>query len=154
MCHTALAPEQIVKTCAKCGADLARFIPKPPPPLPVLPSQQAAPARANASGEFNLGLGILGALLGACIGIVLMYGFSLLTGFRFPLLGVSIGALTGFGGRKLFKGTDHSLGLICGGIAMVSVVATLYMIYGDFPFVSIISVIVSVSVAYRISAHS
>jgi hypothetical protein len=112
------------------------------------------PATQSSTGEFNLGLGILGAFLGACVGIGLMYGFYAMVGFRFPLLGVGIGALTGLGARKFFKGTDHSLGLICGGIALVAVVATLYLMYGEFPILSIISVLVSISVAYRISAHS
>lgn len=78
----------------------------------------------------------------------------LLMDFRFPLLGVGIGFLTGLGAKKMFKGTDHTLGIISGGIALVAVVTTLYLMYGEFPILSIISVIVSVSVAYRTSAHS
>jgi len=58
----------------------------------------------NVTGEFNLGLGILGAFIGALIGIGAMYGFYQFAGFRFPLLGVGIGALTGLGARILFKG--------------------------------------------------
>jgi hypothetical protein len=144
-----------MSSCVNCGADLARFIRKPPKLPPVQSQQPAAPAQSsNPTGQFNLGLGIVGAFAGALIGVGLMFGFYLLVGFRFPLLGVGIGALTGLGGRKLFKGTDHSLGLICGGIALVAVVGTLFLMYGEFPILSIISVIVSVSVAYRISGHS
>jgi len=106
----------------------------------------------NGSDESNLGKGIIGAVLGAAIGAGLMYGFYSLAGFRFPLLGVGIGVLTGFGARWLFKGTDTTLGYISGGIALVAVVATLFLMYGEFPLLSIISVIVSVSVAYRIAA--
>ena len=145
-----------MSSCVNCGADLARFVRKPPK-LPPVQSQVQAPAAArssNPAGQFNLGLGIVGAFAGALIGVGLMFGFYLLVGFRFPLLGVGIGLLTGFGGRKLYKGTDHSLGLICGGISLVAVVVTLFLMYGEFPVLSIISVIVSVSMAYRISGHS
>jgi hypothetical protein len=126
---------------------------KPAQP-PLLASPEPIISKPGSTGEFNLGLGILGAFLGACAGVGLMFGFYEFVGFRFPLLGVGIGALTGIGGRKFFKGTDHSLGLICGGIALVAVVATLYLMYGEFPIWNIISVVVSVSVAYQISAHS
>ena len=90
--------------------------------------------------------------MGACIGVAVMYGFYLLVGFRFPLLGVGIGALTGYGAKRLYHGTETTLGIISGGIAMVSVVGTLYLMYGEFPIMSIISVIVSVSLAYRIAS--
>jgi len=108
----------------------------------------------NAVPErFNLGRGVLGALLGAGLGVGAMFGFYALAGFRFPLLGVGIGILTGFCAKLLFKGTDSTLGWISGGIALVAVVATLFLMYGAFPMMSIISVIVSASVAYRIAAN-
>jgi hypothetical protein len=69
-------------------------------------------------------------------------------------LGVGIGVLTGYGARLLFKGTDSTLGYISGGIALVAVVATLFLMYGTFPIISIISVAVSVSVAYRLASTS
>ena len=106
----------------------------------------------SESGEFNLGKGILGAVLGAAVGSGLMFGFYALVGFRFPLLGVGIGILTGFGAKWLFKGTDSTLGYIAGGISLVAVVVTLLLMYGTFPFLNIISVIVSVSVAYKIAS--
>jgi len=74
-----------------------------------------------------------------------------MTGFRFPLLGVGIGLLTGYGAKLLYKGTDNTLGIIAGGIALISVVATLFLMYGEFPLLNLISVAVSVSVAYRIA---
>jgi hypothetical protein len=83
-----------------------------------------------------------------------MWAFYALAGFRFPLLGVGIGVLTGYGARLLFKGTDSTLGYISGGIALVAVVATLFLMYGTFPIISIISVAVSVSVAYRLASTS
>jgi len=131
--------------------------PEAPPvaPPPIVAARTRAPAMAattppKAAGEFNLGLGILGALLGAGLGVGIMYGFYEWAGFRFPLLGVGIGALTGYGAKLLYKGTHSTLGAVSGGIALLAVVGTLYLMYGTFPVVSIISVIVSVT--YRIAS--
>jgi hypothetical protein len=98
--------------------------------------------------------GILGAFLGAALGVGVMVAFYTLVGFRFPLLGVGIGILTGYGAKLLFKGTDSTLGFISGGIALVAVVATLFLMYGTFPIISIISVVISASFAYRIASGS
>jgi hypothetical protein len=133
------------------------------PPAPVTPTRVAVPriivpavaqksAATRSPGEFNLGLGTLGAFLGAGLGVGVMYGFFALVGFRFPLLGVGIGALTGYGARLLYKGTDSVLGFISAGIALVAVVGTLYLMYGEFPIISIISVLVSVSVAWQLAS--
>ncbi len=101
----------------------------------------------------NLAKGILGALLGAGLGVGAMVAFYVFAGFRFPLLGVGIGILTGYGAKVLFKGGDSTLGYISAGIALAAVVATLFLMYGAFPIVSIVSVIVSASFAYRIATN-
>jgi hypothetical protein len=101
----------------------------------------------------NLAKGVLGALLGAAVGVGVMFAFYTFVGFRFPLLGVGIGILTGYGGKLLFKGGDSTLGAIASGIALAAVVATLYLMYGTFPIISIVSVIVSASLAYRIASN-
>jgi hypothetical protein len=151
----AAAPRlQIIREAAPSVA-----VAMPPPPVaaparisPAPPPMRIPVTTTPTKGEFNLGLGILGAFLGAGLGVALMYGFYALAGFRFPLLGVGIGALTGYGAKLLFKGTDSVLGYISGTIALIAVVGTLFLIYGEFPIVSIISVIISVSVAWRISS--
>ncbi len=130
-------------------ASVAVAMPPPPVATPSRISPAPSPMRvpvatAPAKGEFNLGLGILGAFLGAGLGVGLMYGFYALAGFRFPLLGVGIGALTGYGAKLLFKGTT---------IDLIAVVGSLFLMYGEFPMVSIISVIISVSVAWSISSY-
>jgi hypothetical protein len=102
--------------------------------------------------RFDLKKGILGAVLGAGLGVGAMFGFYVLAGFRFPLLGVGIGFLTGSGAKLLFKGTDTTLGYISGGIALLAVTATLFLMYGTFPIMSIISVIVSTSIAFRLAS--
>ena len=106
---------------------------------------------ANAD-RFNMTKGILGALVGAGLGVGAMFTFYALFGFRFPLLGVGIGILTGFFAKTLFKGGDKTLGIVSGGIALAAVVATLFLLYGVFPMMNIISVVISASVAYRIAS--
>jgi hypothetical protein len=148
MCQSAIGESQTA-TCGSCGADLSRWLPKPPKLPPIETSQ--APPEAPVS-ESNLGRGVLGAVAGAVVGTVVMYGFFLLVGFRFPLLGCGTGLLTGLGAKWLYKGTDNTLGMISAGIAMAAVLGTLYMMYGEFLILNLISVIVSASVAYRIAS--
>jgi hypothetical protein len=166
--------------CPVCGVDgtpaanqiisqtLAAQAP-PPPPVTRLRTAAAAPvasadlilppiapaikpAAPKIAGEYSLGRGILGAVMGAVAGIAAMFAFYHFVGIRFPLLGVGIGVLTGFGAKLLARGTGSTLGYISGAIALVSVVGTLFLMYGTFPIVSIISVAVSASMAYRISS--
>jgi hypothetical protein len=131
----------------------------PPPPRVPATATVARPGMAGArvaakdtSGPTNMGMGVLGALLGAGIGSGLMYGFFVLTDLRFPLMGTGVGALTGLGARILFRGTDSALGAISGGVAAVAVIGTLYFMYGEFQMMSIISVLVSISFAYKIAS--
>jgi hypothetical protein len=132
---------------------------------PAVPTPQRFPATAGVprgalgagapkkvAGTTNLGLGAVGALVGAGAGAALMYAFYALADLRFPLMGTGIGLLTGLGARIFYRGTDNALGAISGGIAAVSVVGTLYMMYGEFPIISIITVLVSISFAYRLAA--
>jgi len=93
-----------------------------------------------------------GAVAGACIGSGLMYGFYAMAGFRFPLLGVGIGFLTGLAAKRFNKGPDDRLGFVAGALCLPAVVGTLFLMYGTFPNWSIISVIASVSIAYRMAA--
>ncbi|HUA39247.1 MAG TPA: hypothetical protein VMA35_12720 [Candidatus Sulfopaludibacter sp.] len=114
------------------------------------------PAAATArkpkeAGEYSLVMGIAGAVLGAALGAGLMYAFFLWANFRFPLMGTCIGALTGLGARMLAKGTDMTLGVISGAIALVSTAGTLYLMFGDVAGMFIISMIVSVSLAFKIA---
>jgi len=66
-------------------------------------------------------------------------------------MGTGIGALVGLGARLLYKGTDTTLGIIAGCIALLATAGTLYLIYGDVAGIFIISMIVSVSFAYKIA---
>lgn len=144
MCQTAL-PVEGATTCLSCGADLSRGVAKPPP-VPITRGINPSKVIAEQSG---LGRGILGAIAGAILGSALMYGFFIAAGFRFPLLGVGIGFLTGLGAKWLNKGADDKLGMISAGIAMAATFGTLYLIYGEFLVFNLISVLISASVAYR-----
>lgn len=149
MCQNDLPAGAIVNSCSNCGADLSRVLPRPPK-IPAFQTSQAE--LPQAASESNLGLGILGAFAGAIAGSVLMFGFFIVAGFRFPLMGVGTGLLTGLAAKWLNKGGDEKLGMISGGIAMTSVAGTLYLMYHEVPILNIISVIVSISVAYRIAS--
>jgi len=150
MCESPVPPDggETAKTCSSCGADLTRWMPKPVQPATL----EVLGAEPEAVEKSNLVPGIMGALIGAGLGAGIMYAFYEWAGFRFPLLGVGIGVLTGFGAKLFYNGTDNTLGMISGGIATLAVVGTLYLMYGTFPMISIISVVVSVSFAYRIAS--
>jgi hypothetical protein len=129
-----------------------------PPPLaaPELITSARSPVRAaapkpKAGKEYSLGLGIAGAILGAALGVGLMYGFFAMTDFRFPLMGTAIGALTGLGARILARGTDMTLGAIAGAIAFLATGGTLYLMFGDIAAAFILSMIVSVMLAFKIA---
>ena len=81
-----------------------------------------------------------------------MYGFYLLTDFRFPLMGTAIGALAGVGARVMARGTDSTLGFIAAALALVSVIGVLFMMYGGFPVSGIVTIGVSGYFAYRIAS--
>ncbi len=129
--------------------------PMPDAPLPITAmhssTRMATATKQNAEKEYSFGLGILGAFLGAALGAGLMYGFDVMAGFRFPLMGTGIGLLTGLGARLLARGTDMTLGGISGAIAFMATGGTLYYMFGEFSLGFIISMAVSVSFAFKIA---
>jgi hypothetical protein len=133
----------------------------PPPPAVVSRPNAPAPARFAATARVqpkaepvggNLALGVLGALLGAALGSGILYALSVSLGFKVPLFGTITGLLTGLGGRMLYRGTDSSLGAICAVISLAAVTGTLYLMFGDFMVFSIISIVVSASIAWRVAS--
>ena len=133
-----------------------------PPPIPATASSAVAkPAAAvkplmnkplDSPKDFNMGRGILGAFLGAAVGGGLVYGFFMLSGFRFPLSGTAIGILAGLGARWLARGTDSTLGAISAALALATIVGVFYLMYGEFYLGGIISMAVCVYFAYRFAA--
>jgi hypothetical protein len=126
-----------------------------PPPLAATAMSRAAiisrPAKSVEASN-NMLLGIVGALLGAALGAGLMYGFFLMTGFKFPLLGTGIGLLTGLGARILYRGTDMGLGVLAACISLFTSAGALYLMFGDAAIIGAVSVIVSGFVAFRIAS--
>jgi hypothetical protein len=154
---------------------LAQHFPNQAPPIPVaiavqpavtaaptrsagpLPTNLSAPAAAAApkpqtEKKCDLGMGIAGAILGAVLGAGLMYGLFLWADFRFPFMGTGIGVLTGLGARILARGTNAKLGAIAGAMACLATGGTLYLMLGGFTVAFIISMIVSVSFAFKIAS--
>ena len=132
----------------------------PPPPVAAaaprssparFPTTARPPEKAEAVSN-NLLLGALGALLGAALGAGLMYGFFVLTEIRFPLTGVGIGVLTGLGARIFYRGTDSQLGAVAAVFSLIATAGVLYYILGDMIMLGIISMVVSVSMAWRIAS--
>ena len=127
----------------------------PPPisatPGPITPGARLAASKPKKSEEFNFGLGIVGAVLGAALGAGLMYGFFMWAHFRFPMMGTIIGALAGLGARTLAKGTESTLGAITAVIALGSTFGALYLMYGGMAGLFILSMAVSAYFAYRIA---
>jgi hypothetical protein len=128
-----------------------------PPPFPsasrpITPIGGAPLPKAQPK-EVNLGLGILGAFLGAAVGGVLVYLFWMWAHFRFPWSSVGIGALAGYGARLFARGTDTTLGVVAAVLTGCSVVGTFYLMYGDFFLFGIISIVISVGVAYRLASE-
>ncbi|MEP6663188.1 MAG: hypothetical protein ABJC04_05930 [Verrucomicrobiota bacterium] len=125
-----------------------------PPPLavPVLPLRQNPIRPAiKKEKEYSFLRGVIGAVLGTILGIVIVVAFTVLTGIRFPLMGTLIGATTGWLARWMAGGTDLQLGVVAGAIAFLVTGGILIWLLGIFAIASIISLIVSASVAYKIA---
>jgi hypothetical protein len=140
------------------------------PPLPAAPAaagggvrvKMSAPPPALAAAapkvqkNFSLGLGILGAFLGAAIGGALVYGFFALLHIRFWLTGMAVGALAGYGARLLARGTDTTLGYIAGALALVATAGAFYLIYLEydtFYVTAAVSVLIGTGVAYKLASE-
>ena len=122
-----------------------------PPSVPVRVSVgKNLPTTSPTKGESNpnLPMGILGAFLGAVVGSGLAYWFTSATGIRLPFIGLVTGFLAAMGGRLLCRGTDGKLGVAAAVFAFIGVSGTL-VATDMFSIFSIISLFVSVSVAYR-----
>ena len=126
-----------------------------PPPLPAGPPAGGAPSRqwekSDMTEVHSIALGILGAIIGALLGVGIMIGFLKVVGIAFPMMGLAIGALTGFGARLLYKGTDMTLGAVAAAIALVATGGAFLMLFGIFAIMNLISLIVSVMIAYKIA---
>jgi hypothetical protein len=125
----------------------------PPPISGMRPGMTDKKSKPGVEGEFSLVRGILGAVLGTGVGCGLMFAFWLWAHFRFPLMGIAVGAAAGYGARWLGRGTETTMGIITAVIAGASVTGTFVLMYGDFAFFNIISIVICAGVAYRLSSE-
>ncbi len=99
----------------------------PGAPVQGVPIYQAPPP-SPTEREPNLALGILGAVLGGILGMVIWYLIYKVTGgWRIGLLGIGVGVLTGYGARLLGKSHGVNLGVISGIIALFCIVGSHYI---------------------------
>jgi hypothetical protein len=154
MCQSPVNAGETAKSCGSCGADLSRWTPKTQASPPMIQATgNGGEVVARETMDSHLANGVLGAAVGACIGSGLMYGFYAVTNFRFPLLATGIGFLTGLAARWLNKGGDDRLGFAAGALSLAGVVLTLFLMYGTFPYLSVLSAAISVGVAYRLASY-
>jgi hypothetical protein len=167
--------------CPVCGADgtaaanaiLAQGVPQkatpiamrmsapPPPPAaprvpePVKPPRAAA-ARARAPRESNLGLGVMGAMAGAVIGIGICIGFGIFLGLPFKWSGVINGILIGGGARIGYRGTSSTLGLIAALVTFGAWAATSFLTFGPALFeewyLLLIPLLIGIVMAWKIAS--
>ncbi|MGA3267765.1 MAG: hypothetical protein ABSE16_13185 [Verrucomicrobiota bacterium] len=132
------------------GLSIKRPTPAPAPLPP--PRKPFAAPKAGLAGSFGLATGILGGLLGAAVGGVLTYGFFAVTGFRFPLMGAAIGILCGLGAKLLAGRTHAAMSALAAAFAFAANGATLFLIFGEFPPVYVLSLIIGAGFAYRMAS--
>ncbi len=120
-----------------------------PPPISGLKPATAPKVRTQ---DFSLVRGIIGAVIGAVVGCGLMFAFAVWAQFRFPFMGIAVGAASGYMARWLARGTDKTLGIITAVIAGGLVTGTFVLMYGEFAFTCILSIVVCIAVSYRVSA--
>jgi hypothetical protein len=155
MCQTSISTDEIANSCSTCGVDLSRWMPRPEarPTFIQAPNAGGQAVAAQESESHRLAFGVLGAVVGACIGSGLLYGFYAMVGFRHPLMGIGIGLVTGLAARWLNKGGDDRLGFVAGALSLAAVVLTLFLMYGTFPMLSVVTAAASVSFAYCIASY-
>jgi hypothetical protein len=176
----AILAQQLLSTTAVRPVTAAVAPPPPRAPGPMsppraAPAQTTAPAAISLATEealrsvksrsweakdttkFHLSRGVLGAVLGAGLGCVLVVGFVLLFHFVFPFAFAGIGALTGSGARIGYRGTSSTLGLIVILIYVGTFILMSFLLSGPTGFLlaligRIFSLIVGIAAAYRIAS--
>jgi hypothetical protein len=145
--------------------------PPTPPPVPIAaapqrptgaPGAMRQPAPAipkylqtnQATANNNFLLGVLGCVIGAVVAVALMYGFYMFTGFKFPLTGTLMGAIIGYGGRLAYKGTSSALGGVAAAIAFLTILGTLFFMFGLFSVLlsGFVSLVIGVGMAFKLAS--
>jgi hypothetical protein len=114
--------------------------------------QKTAMPTEKPVGQGNIFLGILGAVIGAGIGAGVIFALAALMEFSMPILCILIGLLSGAGARLAYRGSDSTLGFFAAAVTLVAVGITMFFLFGFGAIFGIISLIVSVSTAWKIGS--
>ena len=97
----------------------AEHRPSAPVPLSHPPGNlAAAKARNAAPGTLT---GVIGALIGGVVGMLIWYGITVGTMREFGMVAWGVGALTGWCGRLLARGVSPQLGIAAGAVALFAI---------------------------------
>ncbi|MEY2465989.1 MAG: hypothetical protein QOD03_510 [Verrucomicrobiota bacterium] len=102
----------------------------PPPIRPGTPAPMRGgkPAQTGSGKPGNLSLGVVGAIAGGIVGAVAIFFIYKAIGFRFGfIVGIGIGALTGYGAKLLGRCHTPTMGAIAAAVALVCIFGTHYM---------------------------
>ncbi len=142
----------------------------PAPPRPMPAPRASAPAGAMsatvpaipkylqnnpATANNNFALGILGAFLGAIVGLLLVVGvIYILVGLRMSIFCIGIGPLIGFGARLMYRGTSSSLGFVCAIVAFFTIGAALFLSFGIIGILlsGFVTMVLGVGLAFKIAS--
>lgn len=86
----------------------------PQPPVPRPMPMRAAPAVRSEAPSTNTMFfrGVLGAFIGALVGMGVWFGLVIATGYQIGIVAWGVGALTGFGARIMGKDGNTALGVV------------------------------------------
>jgi len=115
-------PRLVISRPHAAPATAAPAVVSPVVPRPV-PRQVMASAMEQEPPSTNTLFfrGVLGAFVGALIGMGIWYGIAIATGYQIGIVAWGIGALTGFGARVMAREGNTALGIVSALFAAVAI---------------------------------
>jgi hypothetical protein len=95
---------------------------QPPVPRPVPVRTTPAVREELPSTNTLFFRGLLGAFVGALVGMGVWYGLTVATGYRIGIVAWGVGALTGFGARLLGRDGNTALGVVSALFAALAII--------------------------------
>jgi hypothetical protein len=108
----------------------AAIAPPPIAPRPMTAGGGIRPLAATAAepaGKGNFTLGVVGAVAGGIVGMLIWFFIYKSTGLRLGILALGVGALTGYGSKWLGRCHSTSMGLVTAGCALLCIFGAQYM---------------------------